>query len=63
MITEPLFKDAPTFRNYEDYLYGEAYTKGWNDAMRFIFGLEIAEAETAYRRANLKVVSESEERE
>ncbi len=60
MITEPLFKDAPTFRNYEDYLYGEAYTKGWNDAMRFIFG---AEAETAYQQPNLKVVSEKEERE
>lgn len=63
MITKPLFKDAPTFRKYEDYLYGEAYTKGWNDAMRFIFGLEIAEAKTAYWQPNLKVVSESEELE
>lgn len=37
MITKPLFKSAPTYRNYDDYKYGEAYTKGWNDAMRFIF--------------------------
>lgn len=37
MITKPLFKSAPTYRNYDDYKYGEAYTQGWNDAMKFIF--------------------------
>ncbi len=28
---------VPTFRNYEDYRDAEQYTKGWNDAMDFIF--------------------------
>lgn len=25
---------APTFRNYEDYLYGQGYAQGYNDAIR-----------------------------
>jgi len=37
MIKEPLYKSVPTFRNYEDYHDAEQYTKGWNDAMNFIF--------------------------
>lgn len=37
MQKEPLYKSVPTFRNYEDYLYETEYTKGWNDAMDFIF--------------------------
>lgn len=38
MIQHPIFKSVPTFRKYEDYHDAENYTKGWNDAMRFIFG-------------------------
>lgn len=37
---EPVFKSVPTYRNYEDYHDAEQYTRGWNDAMRFIFGIE-----------------------
>lgn len=37
---KPLFKSVPTFRNYSDYHDAEQYTRGWNDAMRFIFGSE-----------------------
>lgn len=37
---KPLFKSVPTFRNYEDYHDAEQYVRGWNDAMRFIFGIE-----------------------
>lgn len=37
MIDKPLYKSVPTFRNYEDYHDAEQYTKGWNDAMHFIF--------------------------
>lgn len=37
---KPLFKSVPTYRNYEDYHDAEQYTRGWNDAMRFIFGGE-----------------------
>ena len=32
MVKMPLYKGAPTARDYED-----DYTKGWNDAMDFIF--------------------------
>lgn len=39
-VSEPLFKSVPTFRNYEDYHDAEQYVRGWNDAMRFIFGIE-----------------------
>jgi len=34
---KPLYKSAPEYRKYEDYLLGAEYTKGWNDAMDFIF--------------------------
>jgi len=37
MIDRPHYKSVPTFRNYEDYHDAEQYTKGWNDAMDYIF--------------------------
>lgn len=37
---KPLFKSVPTFRNYSDYHDAEQYTRGWNDAMCFIFGID-----------------------
>lgn len=37
MQTEPLFKSAPTHRDYEKYRDEQHYTQGWNDAMHFIF--------------------------
>lgn len=39
-VSEPLFKSVPTYRNYKDYHDAEQYVRGWNDAMRFIFGIE-----------------------
>ena len=39
-IKKPLFKSVPTYRNYEAYHDAEQYTRGWNDAMRFIFGID-----------------------
>lgn len=36
-IDKYLYKSVPTFRNYEDYHDAEQYTKGWNDAMDYIF--------------------------
>lgn len=40
MQKEPIYKSAPTLRNYEDYHDAEQYTKGWNDAMHYIFDSE-----------------------
>lgn len=37
MVEKPLYKSVPTMRNYEDYISECDYTKGWNDAMDFIF--------------------------
>lgn len=52
MIKEPLFKSTPTMRTYEKYKWADAYTQGWNEAMRFIFAKEIIEE----RRKNMKLV-------
>ena len=37
MIEIPLYRSTPTMRNYKDYIDEYNYTKGWNDAMDFIF--------------------------
>ena len=36
-INKPSYRSVLTFRNYEDYHDAEQYTKGWNDAMDYIF--------------------------
>lgn len=41
MIHEPIYKSPPNFRRYEDYHDAEQYTKGWNDAMHYIFDSEM----------------------
>lgn len=53
---------CPTLRNYEDYHDAAQYTKGWNDAMDFIF----PEAKKARERESIKkkfkiIKAESEE--
>lgn len=40
MQKEPIYKSTPTLRNYEDFHDAEQYTKGWNDAMHYIFDSE-----------------------
>ena len=37
MNKTPIYRDPPTFRDYEDFKIGIAYTSGWNDAMNYIF--------------------------
>lgn len=56
MRTEPIYKSTPTFRNYEDYHIAAQYTKGWNDAMDFIFpdAKKIRERERI--KKNLRVI-------
>lgn len=39
-ITKPMYKSAPTVREYEEYLLECEYAKGWNAAMDFIFGID-----------------------
>ena len=37
MKKKPFYMGVATFRNYEDYRDDANYTKGWNDAMDYIF--------------------------
>lgn len=41
MIKEPMWKAPPTFRPYEEYVKGVAFTEGWNSAMEYIFAEEL----------------------
>lgn len=41
MIKEPMWKDPPTFRPYDEYVKGVAFTDGWNAAMKYIFAEEL----------------------
>lgn len=64
MIKEPLYKSVPTFRNYEDYHDAEQYTKGWNDAMNFIFPETKKAREKESIKKNLTLLkAESEDKE
>lgn len=62
-INKPLYESVPTFRNYEDYHDAEQYTKGWNDAMDYIFPESKKVRDREAVRKNLKVLeAESEGR-
>ena len=37
-LNDPMYQSPRTYRDYEMYRYGVAYSRGWNDAMDFIFG-------------------------
>ena len=56
MIDKPLYKSVPTFRSYEDYRDAEQYTKGWNDAMNFIFPEAKKERERESIKKNFCIV-------
>ena len=62
MINNPLYKNVPTFRNYEDYHDAEQYVKGWNDAMDFIFSKSKEEREKESMKKKFNIIkAESEE--
>ena len=60
-INKPLYKSVPTFRNYEDYHDEEQYTKGWNDAMDYIFPESKKARDREAVRKNLKVLEAESE--
>lgn len=64
MRDKPHYKSVPTFRNYENYHDAEQYTKGWNDAMDFIFPEAKREREMESIKKNFYICKkESEGRE
>ena len=62
MIDEPIYKSPPTFRRYEDYHDAEQYTKGWNDAMNYIFPEAKKAREREAVRKNLKLLEVESEK-
>ena len=64
MIDKPSYRSVPTFRNYEDYHDAEQYTRGWNDAMDYIFPESKKARDREAVRKNLKLLEVgSEDRE
>ena len=61
MRDKPHYKSVPTFRNYEDYHDAEQYTKGWNDAMDFIFPEAKREREMESIKKNFYIVKKESE--
>lgn len=57
MIEIPLYKGVPTMRNYEDYIDEYNYTKGWNDAMDFIFPEAKEKREKERIRKNMSIIN------
>lgn len=51
MVKMPLYKGTPTARDYED-----DYTKGWNDAMDFIFPEAKEKREKERVRKNISII-------
>lgn len=61
MIDKPFYKSVPTFRNYEDYRDAEQYTKGWNDAMDYIFPESKKAREKEHIKKNLILIEKESE--
>ena len=56
MNETPIYRDPPTFRDYEDFTIGIAYTSGWNDAMNSIFPEDAKRRRNEEMKKNLRVV-------
>ena len=56
MVEIPLYRSTPTMRNYEDYIIEHNYTKGWNDAMDFIFPEAKKKREKERIKKNMSII-------
>ena len=61
MNKTPIYRDPPTFRDYEDYKIGIAYTSGWNHAMDVIFPEEAEKRRIDQMKKKLYVVPKEDE--
>lgn len=52
----PLYRSVPTMRNYKDYINEYNYTKGWNDAMNFIFSEAKKKREKERVKRNISII-------
>ena len=63
MNRTPIFRDPPTFRDYEDFKIGIAYTSGWNDAMDVCFPEEAEKRRIEQMKKKLYVVPKEVKRD
>ncbi len=56
MVEIPLYRSTPTMRNYEDCIIEHNYTKGWNDAMDFIFPEAKEKRERERIKKNMSII-------
>ena len=56
MVEIPLYRSIPTMRDYEDYVSECNYTKGWNDAMDFIFPEAKEKREKERIKKNMSII-------
>ena len=56
MNETPIYRDPPTFRDYEDFQIGVAYTMGWNDAMNATFPEAAEKKRIEQTKKKLRVV-------
>lgn len=56
MVEKPLYRSVPTMRNYKNYISECDYTKGWNDAMDFIFPETKEKREKERIKKNISIV-------
>lgn len=57
MVEIPLYRSVPTIRDYKDYVSEYNYTKGWNDAMDFIFPEAKKKREKERIRKNMSIIN------
>ena len=57
MVEIPLYRSVPTMRDYEDYVSEYNYTKGWNDAMDFIFPEAKEKRKKERIRKNMSIIN------
>lgn len=57
-MTKPMYIDPANYRDYESFISGVDYAKGWNAAMDFIFPEEAKKREKKAKLQNIKVLGD-----
>ena len=63
MIKKPMLLEPCTYRDYESYKLEEARVRGWNEAMRYIFGQELDEKRASKFRKTFYIAEQTERSE
>ena len=63
MIKKPMLLEPCTYRDYERYRLEEARVRGWNEAMRYIFGQELEKERVSKIRRTFYIAEQTERSE